>query len=88
MGPFLRTALAALALALGCHGSPEVGEGTPTLAATSLDRWCDLLEPDAEARAWQAIPWRSSLHEGLADAARAERPLLLWLMNGHPLGCT
>lgn len=57
-------------------------------AGRSTDEWCALLEPEAEARAWQSIPWRTSFHAGLAAAAESKRPLLLWLMNGHPLGCT
>ncbi|MEM9379231.1 MAG: hypothetical protein AAGB93_04705 [Planctomycetota bacterium] len=36
--------------------------------------------------AWRDIPWRTNLADGIADAADADRPLLLWLMNGHPAG--
>lgn len=40
------------------------------------------------AEPWQTIPWRTDLGAARAEAAELERPLFLWTMNGHPLGCT
>jgi len=79
-----------LGIALGCQSLPSHGpiEESPTVAGRPVDEWCVLLEPDPAARAWLEIPWHTSFHAGLAAADRADRPLLLWLMNGHPLGCT
>ena len=37
---------------------------------------------------WAELPWLTSYHAGLQKAAEEVRPLLLWVMNGHPLGCT
>ncbi|MBL8860027.1 MAG: hypothetical protein JNL28_16075 [Planctomycetes bacterium] len=86
----LAVALSLLALLAACAGSARhlAVERTQPIAQQTLDEWCALLEPEAEARAWQAIPWQTNFHAGLAAAAEAQRPLLLWLMNGHPLGCT
>lgn len=53
-----------------------------------LEAWRAHLAPAADEQRWRAIPWRPSLASGLEAAAQARRPLLLWLMNGHPLGCT
>lgn len=36
---------------------------------------------------WETIPWRSDLLAARDDAMRTGRPLFLWAMNGHPLGC-
>lgn len=44
--------------------------------------------PKPSELAWTQIPWRSSFHEGLAEALVQRKPLLFWAMNGHPLGCT
>jgi hypothetical protein len=44
--------------------------------------------PDAEELAWQGLGWRASLWQGVVDAQAAGKPILLWAMNGHPLGCT
>lgn len=36
---------------------------------------------------WQTIGWRVDLLAAREEAIRAKRPLFLWAMNGHPLGC-
>jgi hypothetical protein len=38
--------------------------------------------------AWQTIPWRIDLLAARDEARREKKPLFLWTMNGHPLGCT
>ena len=46
------------------------------------------IKPTKEELAWAQIPWRSTFYDGLIDSDREQKPLLLWVMNGHPLGCT
>ncbi|MSR46215.1 MAG: hypothetical protein EXS13_03975 [Planctomycetes bacterium] len=36
---------------------------------------------------WQTIPWQVDLLAAREEAIRTKRPLFLWAMNGHPLGC-
>jgi hypothetical protein len=43
--------------------------------------------PAAEDK-WQTIPWKTDLLEARALAAKEGKPVFLWSMNGHPLGCT
>ena len=45
------------------------------------------LRPDLEAP-WRSIPWRVSLLEARDEAAKQKKPLFIWAMDGHPLGCT
>lgn len=45
------------------------------------------LTPDPEAT-WRSIPWRIELLAAQAEAAAARKPLFVWAMDGHPLGCT
>jgi hypothetical protein len=33
------------------------------------------------------VPWIGNLWEGRRQAAELEKPLFIWAMNGHPLGC-
>ena len=40
------------------------------------------------AEPWQTIAWRTDLAAARDEAERSGRPLFLWTMNGHPLGCT
>ncbi|MBL6720674.1 MAG: hypothetical protein ISQ08_04615 [Planctomycetes bacterium] len=51
-------------------------------------RLVDWLTPPVEELEWLEIGWAPTLEEGVRRAALEGRPLLLWAMNGHPLGCT
>ena len=45
------------------------------------------LQPSGD-EVWRTIPWRTSLLDAQAEAAQAGKPLFIWAMDGHPLGCT
>ena len=60
----------------------------PKWSLRELNAWRDYLLPTQEEAAFEALPWRNTFAQGLQDADAAGRPLLLWVMNGHPLGCT
>ena len=61
---------------------------SPRVDAADFDAWRAQLAPREDETRWQEIPWRDTLVAGLAAASAEQKPLLLWLMNGHPLGCT
>ena len=44
------------------------------------------LQPGKEI--WRTIPWQISLVEARNAAAKARKPIFIWAMDGHPLGCT
>lgn len=50
--------------------------------------WMQHLQPTEQETAFATIPWRPTFAQGVLDANQARLPLLLWVMNGHPLGCT
>jgi hypothetical protein len=37
---------------------------------------------------WQTIPWKISLLDAQRTAAAECKPIFVWAMDGHPLGCT
>ena len=37
---------------------------------------------------WRTIPWQISLLDAQRIAARERKPIFIWAMDGHPLGCT
>ena len=47
-----------------------------------------LVKPDPGEDRWAAVAWHTSLWEARQEAARLGKPILLWEMDGHPLGCT
>lgn len=92
--PFLALVLLALFSSSACRLGAEAASTSapapewPRLDGLAVHEWAARLEPAAKDRAWLEIPWHASFHDGLQAADAADRPLLLWLMNGHPLGCT
>lgn len=54
----------------------------------NLAAWRDHILPDASELAFARIPWLPTFWQGIVRAGAEEKPLLLWVMNGHPLGCT
>ena len=45
------------------------------------------LKPAAD-EPWRTIPWKISLLDAQRIAARQNKPIFIWAMDGHPLGCT
>ena len=46
-----------------------------------------LLRPTDDA-SWREIPWRISLLDAQRQAVDENKPIFIWAMDGHPLGCT
>ena len=44
--------------------------------------------PSAEEDAFLQIPWRLNVMQARAESLRTGKPLLIWEMNGNPLGHT
>jgi hypothetical protein len=76
-------AAAAVALSLLALRAPA-----QEIEGRSLDAWRDFIAPKAEELSWESIPWRATLWGALREAQEQDLPVLLWAMNGHPLGCT
>ncbi len=65
--------------------------GVPSGFLLTEDNYASVREqilPKQSELAWTRIPWRPSFQEGVAEAQVQGKPVLLWVMNGHPLGCT
>lgn len=37
---------------------------------------------------WLTIPWKTRLLDAQNAASREGKPIFIWAMDGHPLGCT
>ena len=72
-----------LLVAFGTHAG-----ATPEVDSSNLARLHALMQPTSEETRWLQIPWRTSLWQARIDAAAAGKPIYLWEMDGHPLGCT
>ena len=58
------------------------------LTKENYQLWRDHILPETNEMAWTEIPWLTTFKDGILAADNAGKPLLLWTMNGHPLGCT
>ena len=77
-------AAGALAM-LAAGGSGRAAEPRLPAAWESVHQ---LVKPHEGEGDWAAIPWLTSLWEARQTAAAKGKPILLWEMDGHPLGCT
>lgn len=69
--------LATLLLAAG--GDDVKVEAIGTLQA--------LIKPRPDETRWEEIPWEVDLWDARRKAAREGKPLMLWEMDGNPMGC-
>lgn len=58
------------------------------LTPQTLDAWIERISPRPDELRWREVPWRPVFADAVVEAEEAGRPLLIWAMNGHPLGCT
>jgi hypothetical protein len=64
------------------------GFSAKTLPAPQFAKLHSAVAPSGAAERWTAIPWASDLQEARRKAIQEKKPLLMWIMDGHPLGCT
>jgi len=67
--------------------SVSAQQPTPQLDLATFTRLQQELTPDPAAP-WRSIPWQIDLLNAQRDAAAQHKPLFVWAMDGHPLGCT
>lgn len=77
--------LLAASLALGADQDQPLQ--TPPLSA-EYAKWRDHVLPNPSEQSYRKIPWRGSVLHGIVDAQKHDKPVMIVLMNGHPLGCT
>jgi hypothetical protein len=82
----------AILVCAGLIGSPAGAEGDKeTRRKLKPERFAQLralIKPSAGEDQWTEIPWMTSLWQARKRAAAEGKPILLWEMDGHPLGCT
>ena len=83
-----RHLLALFAAGLAC---PAARAQAPALKPVVSDaEFADLMatvRPRAGEDQFATIPWMTSLWDARVKAAAEGKPILLWEMDGHPLGC-
>jgi len=83
----------AISLTIADTGCKLGGIDVPSVSTASLDEATfkalhTAAAPHGEGERWTEIPWMTDLTEARKAAARDGKPLFMWIMDGHPLGCT
>lgn len=61
----------------------------PTLKLSAeTEKTRDLVLLSEREASFRSIRWRTSVLQGIVDAQREDKPVMIYLMNGHPLACT
>ncbi len=83
-----QVSLAGLVIVGVAFSQDEGGPRGLVLDDASFVSWRDRIRISDSELVWEQLPWYVTYHEGLEQASAEGKPLLLWVMNGHPLGCT
>lgn len=76
----MKSLLASSLLILGM--APQEGVKAGDIASLKT-----LIKPHAEETKWEEIPWTVDLWEARKKAAQTGKPIMLWEMDGNPMGC-
>ena len=80
----MRRLFAALLLAAVPAAAPAAG---PALSDAEYAGLRKAVPPQPGEDQFAGIPWLTSLWDARVQAAKLGKPILLWEMDGHPLGC-
>jgi hypothetical protein len=79
-------------LAMALIGLPAAGRSAAAppgeLSEKTLPEWRDLIRPKTDDVCFKTVNWLPTFWDGVMTAQQEEKPILLWVMNGHPLACT
>jgi hypothetical protein len=78
-----------LGVSLTLNSVWHVSQARSQVAAKELDvpKLRAVILPSMGEDPFATIPWETSLWTAREKAAKAGKPILLWEMDGHPLGC-
>lgn len=65
----------------------SITNGVDSTKPDEFEKLHALIKPNAGEDKFMQIPWMIDLWEARKKAASEDRPILLWEMDGHPLGC-
>lgn len=71
----------------GLNADEEPLQQAPKLS-TENQKLRDLVLPSESEASFRTIRWRTSVLQGIVDAQKEDKPVMIYLMNGHPLACT
>jgi hypothetical protein len=83
----MRTHLFVSAAVLSAAALTSFSVRADELDETNFRRLHAELQPSRD-ELWRTIPWKIDLLDAQQAAADQGKPIFIWSMDGHPLGCT
>jgi hypothetical protein len=83
----LRVLLVTAVIGLPVAGS-SAADPPGELTDKTYTAWRDRIRPKAADVCYREVDWLPTFWDGVVAAQKADKPILLWAMNGHPLACT
>ena len=59
----------------------------PELTAETFGDLFEHCRPKPQTERWTEVQWETDLWPARQRAAQEGKPLFIWAMNGHPVGC-
>ena len=87
MKPYSASRVIALVVWAAASLSPLPIAAADALSESEFRKLHKQLRP-SDTEPWRTIPWKISLLEAQRAAASEKKPIFIWAMDGHPLGCT
>jgi len=84
----MRTQSRLLLIGLAWLGLNEAMSAVEPIRPEQADKLASIIKPAKDEDKWATIPWQIDLWQARKLAAEQGKPMLLWEMDGHPLGCT
>lgn len=84
----MKTVTHALISFLAVLGITHAASANEPLRPDQADKLAAIIKPAKDEDKWATIPWQIDLWQARKLAAEQGKPMLLWEMDGHPLGCT
>jgi hypothetical protein len=65
----------------------EIPDPPPVLNASTFDALFEQCRARTDEEKWTEINWIGEMWKGRQEAIDRKKPMFIWAMNGHPLGC-
>lgn len=62
--------------------------GFAEISKSQFEQLTELCTPEKKSSGWLGLDWEIDLWKARQRAAKEGKPIFLWEMDGHPLGCT
>ncbi len=76
----------AAVIAMTSLAALQAGNKSTGLSVAEFDKLHRELQPPRD-ELWRSIPWHVSIVEAREAAAKAKKPIFVWVASGEPLGC-